>query len=484
MFLKYWFMLIFFSVLIYAQEIPQDSLYLGQAPPGTASVVFQLPVTPGFRPCERIAVTADGRELYYAEINTYPPSALRVKRFTYNGVQWQGPFTQFEGFMAPKLSPNDSTIYLQDNTFHTFVSRRTGTGWSTPVRLIAADVRTHYLQETAAGRLYASSHHEQAPAAGDICRLTTDNGDTLMKSLGMPLNSSYSENDFLIAPDESYILLSRNSNVGAADMFLSFRRPDGRWTNPKKLDERINRPGSFYEYGQFISHDGKYLFYTSGGTSWQSYYTYWIRIDGILDSLRHTNFVPYLRHQIPNITMDTLSAFSYQVPDSTFMDDDGNETLTYSATQSNGSPLPGWLTFDPVTRTLSGAPTSAFQISVKVTATDSANASASCTFTIKSTLTGVEDKSDLVPHSHRLYQNFPNPFNPTTQIGCYLESSETVSLMVYDLLGREVAEIYQGALSAGEHTFQFNAAQLAGGMYVYRMMTEHSSSQMKMIVLK
>jgi len=328
------------SISLFAQEIPTDSLYLGQTPPvGNVPQIFSLPVTNGHRACERIAITSDGKEIYYAEINTYPPSALRVKRFIYQDNKWQGPTNVFEGFMAPKLSPNDSIMYLQDNSFHTYYSNRLSTGWSEPFRLITQNLKTHYLQKTDLNNFYISSYYEGSTSDGEICKLIMENGDTVFQNLGIPLNSSLQENDFLVAPDESYLIVSRTSNGGAADMYLSFNKENGKWTNPKKLDAPISIPGYNWEYGQFITEDGKYLFFTSGGLSWPSYYTYWVKIDNIIDSLRNTNFVPYLNQAIPNQSVDSSQSFNYTFPDSTFIDDDGNNTLTYSATLTNGNPL-------------------------------------------------------------------------------------------------------------------------------------------------
>ncbi|RPI12722.1 MAG: T9SS C-terminal target domain-containing protein [Ignavibacteriae bacterium] len=471
-------------ISLYAQEIPPDSLYLGQTPPGNIPFIFDLPVTSGFRPCERIAITSDGKEIYYGEINTYPPSALRVKCFKYQNNEWQGPYNVFEGFIAPKFSPDDSVLYLQDNTFHTFYSKRTSTGWSVPVRLISQNLRTHYYQITDLNNFYASSYYEGSSSNGDISQLITVNQDTILQSLGIPLNSSLQENDFLIAADESYLLFSRNIPNAASDMHLSFKRNDGRWTNPKKLGEPINKPGYVWEYGQFISNDGKYLFYTSGGLAWTSYFTYWIKIDNIIDSLRSTNFTPYLNYQIPNQSIDTSQSFNYTIPDSTFIDDDGNNTLTYSATLNNGNPLPAWLSFDPLAGTFSGTPTEVSNINVKVTATDSANVSVSCTFAFNVIITGVIENKELLPESINLYQNYPNPFNPTTTIEFVIPGSEYVSLRIYDTLGREVKDLFSGNLKAGNHKFEFDAKNISSGIYFYVLKTSTFCEQKKMIAVK
>jgi hypothetical protein len=151
---------------------------------------------------------------------------------------------------------------------------------------------------------------------------------------------------------------------------------------------------------------------------------------------------------------------------------------------SNGNPLPAWLSFDPVTKTFSGVPTLAGNVNVKVTATDSANASVSCTFSINVTITGVEESKAELPESIELYQNFPNPFNPATTIAFSLPNSEYISLRIYDTLGREVKIVFSGYLNAGNYSFVFDAENISSGIYFYVLKTNTFCDQKKMIALK
>ena len=469
---------------LFAQPIPEDSLFLGQTPPGSEPQIFNLAVTNGHRACERIAITSDGKEIYYGELNTYPPSSYRVRCLKYQDNNWQGPFNVFEGYIAPKLSINDSIIYMQNNIFYTYFSIRTETGWSEPAKLLSSNQRMHYFQRTVLNNSYASSYYEGSPSDGNISKVIVVNQDTILQSLGIPLNSSAQENDFYIASDESYIFFSKNVTGGAGDIYLSFKKENGKWTNPKKLGEPINKPGYNWEYGMFVSKDGKYLFYTSGGTTMSSYFTYWVKIDDLLDSLRLTNFAPYLNCQIPDQSAITGQLFTYTVPDTTFIDDDGNNTLTYSASLYNGNPLPAWLSFDPATQSFTGTPTEGANISVKLKVIDGANESASCTFAINIIITGLEDGDEQIPGEINLYQNYPNPFNPTTTIEFTIPRSEYVSLKIYDSLGKEVKDIFSGNLHAGNHKFEFDAVNISSGVYFYVLKTSTFCEQMKMIVLK
>lgn len=80
--------------------------------------------------------------------------------------------------------------------------------------------------------------------------------------------------------------------------------------------------------------------------------------------------------------------------------------------------------------------------------------------------------------------NYPNPFNPTTNITFTLPRKGTVSLVVYDMLGREVATLVNGELPSGEQTFRFDASSLANGMYLYKLKTAHQVIVKKMTLIK
>jgi hypothetical protein len=74
------------------------------------------------------------------------------------------------------------------------------------------------------------------------------------------------------------------------------------------------------------------------------------------------------------------------------------------------------------------------------------------------------------PASFTLEQNFPNPFNPTTNISFELPVNSTVSLTIYDISGREIASVYSNQnLTSGAHTATFDAGNLASGTYIYRL---------------
>ncbi len=473
----------FSSISIFSQVIPVDSMYLGQTPPGSTPKIFTLRLTSGFKACERIAISSDGKEIYYGEINTYPPSALRVKCYKYENNNWTGPLNVFEGFMAPVFADNDSILFLQDNHFFTYFSRREGTGWSTPAKLLSNGIHTHYFQKSGLNNFYASSYYEGSPTDGNISKIITLSGDTILKSLGAPVNSSSQESDFWISMDESYLLFSRNTGNTTGDIYITYKKENGNWTNPKKIGEPISKPGN-WEYGQFVSNDGKYLFYTSGGTSWSSYYTYWVRIDSLIDSLKSTNFAPYLNRQIPDLSGATGEYFSYTISDSTFIDDDGNNTLSFTATLANGNPLPGWLSFDNASKTFSGTPVTAMNSQIKVTVMDAGGLAASCLFTLNTTVTGMEDENGQIPSRIELFQNYPNPFNPSTTIKIAIPEAGRYKLDLFNLLGEKVKTISEKDYDAGFYTEILNATGLSSGVYIYKLTGHEMAVDRKLIILQ
>ncbi|MDW8018912.1 MAG: S8 family serine peptidase [Chloroherpetonaceae bacterium] len=88
------------------------------------------------------------------------------------------------------------------------------------------------------------------------------------------------------------------------------------------------------------------------------------------------------------------------------------------------------------------------------------------------------------PETFALEQNYPNPFNPTTVISYQLPVASTVSLKVYDMLGREVATLFSGRQAAGRYQATFNASGLASGMYFYRLQAGSYVETKKMMLLK
>jgi len=97
--------------------------------------------------------------------------------------------------------------------------------------------------------------------------------------------------------------------------------------------------------------------------------------------------------------------------------------------------------------------------------------------------TETEDPNST-PYSYSLYDNYPNPFNPSTIIKYSLGKSGNVSLIAYNILGKEVAVIFTGYKNAGTYQVTFDASNLPSGIYFYKLNTESYSTIKKMILIK
>jgi uncharacterized repeat protein (TIGR02543 family) len=89
-----------------------------------------------------------------------------------------------------------------------------------------------------------------------------------------------------------------------------------------------------------------------------------------------------------------------------------------------------------------------------------------------------------IPARVALLQNYPNPFNPSTNITFELPEQARVRLTVFDMLGRQVAQLEDGIRSAGVHTLNWNASQQASGVYFYRLQIGEQFITRKMLLVK
>lgn len=97
---------------------------------------------------------------------------------------------------------------------------------------------------------------------------------------------------------------------------------------------------------------------------------------------------------------------------------------------------------------------------------------------------GVSNEELANPHQFSLSQNYPNPFNPTTNIRFTLQQAGTVSLKVFNMLGQEVATLVNGRIGAGVQTVEFDASNLASGVYLYRLQAGNKIQTNKMLLIK
>ncbi|MDX1700856.1 MAG: T9SS type A sorting domain-containing protein, partial [Melioribacteraceae bacterium] len=94
------------------------------------------------------------------------------------------------------------------------------------------------------------------------------------------------------------------------------------------------------------------------------------------------------------------------------------------------------------------------------------------------------DQETTIPLRYELTQNYPNPFNPTTQIKYSILKQGNVSLKVFNILGQEVKTLVNEVKAPGVYQVDFDASELATGMYIYQLQAGDFVSAKKMLLVK
>jgi hypothetical protein len=94
------------------------------------------------------------------------------------------------------------------------------------------------------------------------------------------------------------------------------------------------------------------------------------------------------------------------------------------------------------------------------------------------------NNNNQVPQAYSLEQNYPNPFNPVTTINYAIPKAGKVELKIYDVLGREVAVLVNEFKQAGSYKADFDASNLASGVYLYTLRSGDFTASKKMILEK
>ena len=99
-------------------------------------------------------------------------------------------------------------------------------------------------------------------------------------------------------------------------------------------------------------------------------------------------------------------------------------------------------------------------------------------------VTGTNHNNSNIPKEFKLGQNYPNPFNPTTIISFSLPKNESVSLKIFDALGREIETLVNDYLKAGKYNYSWNSARFASGVYFYKLTAGNDFIDTKKMILE
>jgi hypothetical protein len=281
--------------VLFAQK-PEDDFpelkgpYLGQKPPGLIPETF----APGIISTE----AAEGCSYFSTDQNLFLFVRARAAK---NGIfimeqkagVWSKPrlasFSAGEYDWDFAFAPDDKTVIVSSGRplkkggspvrdYYLWKTERTGNVWTEP-KLFPAPVNTgkhdSYPCVTEDGTLYFFSNREGGLGMGDIYRARRVNGlYPKVENLGAPINTKYHEVDAFVVPDESYMIFcsDKPGGFGKADLYVTFRRKDGSWSDPVNMGEKIN--SSYSEYIPSVSPDGKYSFFTTDKTGNRD--IYWV----------------------------------------------------------------------------------------------------------------------------------------------------------------------------------------------------------------
>lgn len=97
---------------------------------------------------------------------------------------------------------------------------------------------------------------------------------------------------------------------------------------------------------------------------------------------------------------------------------------------------------------------------------------------------GLTQQNNVTPEAFKLYDAFPNPFNPETNIRFELPVNTIVKLDIFDVTGKLAAELINSELKKGIYTYRFNAGNLASGVYFYRLTSENTVISKSFVLIK
>ena len=103
---------------------------------------------------------------------------------------------------------------------------------------------------------------------------------------------------------------------------------------------------------------------------------------------------------------------------------------------------------------------------------------------IYDTVVSISQIGNVIPDKYELYQNYPNPFNPETNIKFDIPKAGNISLTIYNMLGEEVANLYNGFVGIGRFETSWNASSLSSGVYFYKLESDDFVSIKKLVLLK
>jgi len=262
-----------------ANEGAADWEYFGLSSPGNTPQMFSPEIISTNQNERDFTISPNGNIMFYSMV-------LPAKNFSvilylhFDGFFWSEPeVANFSGQyndLEPSYSPDGNKLFFiskrsldgkEKTDYDIWFIENTESGWSEP-KNIGMPVNTEndeYYPSTATnGNLYFTAKNDST-GSEDIFVSRFEDGIYLQpENLGESINTDLFEFNAYIAPDESYLIFSswgREDDLGGGDLYIAYKNDDGFWVTPKNMGSTIN--SDKLDYCPFVTHNGKYLFYTS-----------------------------------------------------------------------------------------------------------------------------------------------------------------------------------------------------------------------------
>ncbi len=469
------------------QIIPQNNSeqiesidYLGLSKPGSIPVIF----APDFVSTQYAefagTFSPDFKEYYFTRRGPFPDGAAQIMVTKRVNDSWTipeiAPFSSGHYEFEPFITPDGNRLYFGSRrspdgiappgTMHQWYLEKSNSGWSDPILLGSPFFERMVMYPTVSntGTIYFTGldgiYYSELIAGSYLEPVR----------MGEEINFLPLTAHSFIAPDESYLIFDgQPRGEGLSDLYISYRRIDGTWTKGKPFGSNINSGVS--QAIASISPDGECLFFTRNSD------IYWTDA-AIIDEIR----------LIPEINIQPDSGSAPLIVNFSFNEDTVPELIDRVEWDFNN---------DGVVDSFDEAPVFEFSqpgtYSIKVeffTQSDSAEYLIPDAVKVIENTTGVE-ADRLINYNFLLEQNFPNPFNPKTKIkflipplGKGITVSQRVSLNIYDILGNKIDTLVDDLKAPGSYQINFDASELAGGVYFYQLRSSGFCKAKKMILLK
>lgn len=274
------FSLFLISCFTWCQSKP-DPKYFNEVPPGLSPKIFAPGIISKENEFEFGAVFSNDQREFYYSVEIMGKTETRMMKFENEG--WSSPITilshEIYSYNDPFLTPDNKKLFFisdrplsgfgQKKDYDIWYIERNGGAWSDPKNAginINSDKEEYYISFTKSGKMYFSSNKPDRNGVSnfDIYSSELKNGEfEPALKLDSEINTNSYEADVFVAPDESYLVFSTNraDGLGRGDLYVSFRKNDGKWSLAKSLGNIINTKTD--DFCPYVSPDGKYLFYSS-----------------------------------------------------------------------------------------------------------------------------------------------------------------------------------------------------------------------------